>query len=817
MIERIAAENFRRLKSCDIEIRDGITVLSGPNGTGKSTVIETACFCLYGKVKSGTKKDSIRRNNAQDNEQTRTSVDFRIDDEHYRCVRSLTTKGSTVASLSRYTNEAYKALINEQVSPFDQAESGTQLGTSATGTTAAVSGLLGVDYDGFCASFISQQKELDALASLTPEARKRFFLDLLGFSKLDSVKPELSREMKTARQSIEIIAKQNYDIKEIKEAIETTEKEIEKADAGLAKGRVFIPEVKSEVEKLSREFYATEELSKRCREGKEKRKLLEPTVAELEAKSAALKEKVDAWNPPSWFDEASSVYDALSAARQKLSWASSARSMAKEVEKLAGSAEIREKKAAEKRTRIIALEKETAIAPDTESARSKANDAEINLKDTRRKLAAEKTVLASIEELLGKVEAGEGVVCPTCASEMSSTVGKRHLEQEKQVRHESVSELMAAVECQEEALSTAKTNLATEEGKLRTYESKLASMSALDREASELEELAKATRETDIAEKRVLIEEIKNEASQVGFDVLEADLESLEREVAELEKAIDLERATRVGLQAHREAVSEKKETDARLASVKEELSGLEAFLDENAKAAEMIDETREKLEAAKIRRDKYEGRLIELEREKAAKEASLEALFDKLSKAKEQGETLQGLRGAETELKSAALVVDHMRKDLPSRIAPMLSQEASCILDSATDGAYSLLDIDEGYDVRVFADDAAMPLSQMSGGESDIIALSIRIAIAQMILEATGSGTQTMILDEIFGALDDGRKQSTCKALENLHSVLPRILCVSHVDEIKEMADWTYVVERCEDGDSVVKEVEYEVPLNLS
>ena len=77
------------------------------------------------------------------------------------------------------------------------------------------------------------------------------------------------------------------------------------------------------------------------------------------------------------------------------------------------------------------------------------------------------------------------------------------------------------------------------------------------------------------------------------------------------------------------------------------------------------------------------------------------------------------------------------------------------------------------------------------------------------MILEATGIEHQTFILDEIFGALDDDRKATTCEALQNLGQSLSKILCITHVEEIKDMADWTYVVEKDENGVSSVREVE--------
>ena len=49
MIDRLYIYNFRRIRYGMIEFRDGLTVLCGKNGTGKSTAIEALDFNLYGK------------------------------------------------------------------------------------------------------------------------------------------------------------------------------------------------------------------------------------------------------------------------------------------------------------------------------------------------------------------------------------------------------------------------------------------------------------------------------------------------------------------------------------------------------------------------------------------------------------------------------------------------------------------------------------------------------------------------------------------------------------------------------------------------
>ena len=196
------------------------------------------------------------------------------------------------------------------------------------------------------------------------------------------------------------------------------------------------------------------------------------------------------------------------------------------------------------------------------------------------------------------------------------------------------------------------------------------------------------------------------------------------------------------------------------------------------------------------------------MRREQGSLESSIKSYESSLETAERQREDMAKIMH-ELEAHTAARgIIDWLREKLPSRIAPKLSAEASRLLQIATGGAYSMLEIDEEYDVTVMTEAGDRPIAMMSGGEQDIVSLCIRIAIAKMILESTGAGEQAFVLDEIFGALDDERKSSACDALNNLGGSLSRILCITHIDDIKDMADYTYVVEKDENGVSTIREV---------
>jgi DNA repair exonuclease SbcCD ATPase subunit len=86
-----------------------------------------------------------------------------------------------------------------------------------------------------------------------------------------------------------------------------------------------------------------------------------------------------------------------------------------------------------------------------------------------------------------------------------------------------------------------------------------------------------------------------------------------------------------------------------------------------------------------------------------------------------------------------------------------------------------------------------AVPLGLYSGGEISIIALAFLIAFWRLADEA-GAGTNLLLLDEVFGALDARNSQIAAAFLETLKSSQKTVLVVSHaqvVDSIDFSQKW--------------------------
>jgi exonuclease SbcC len=108
--------------------------------------------------------------------------------------------------------------------------------------------------------------------------------------------------------------------------------------------------------------------------------------------------------------------------------------------------------------------------------------------------------------------------------------------------------------------------------------------------------------------------------------------------------------------------------------------------------------------------------------------------------------------------------------------------------LNLLTDGRYTQLKITEEFEFTLYDEDRPKPI--ISGGEEDIVNLSLRLAMAEMICERSGQPLGLLVLDEVFGSLDADRRENTLQLLRRLRDRFEQIIIISHIEEIQAGAD---------------------------
>jgi exonuclease SbcC len=275
----------------------------------------------------------------------------------------------------------------------------------------------------------------------------------------------------------------------------------------------------------------------------------------------------------------------------------------------------------------------------------------------------------------------------------------------------------------------------------------------------------------------------------------------------ELERLRPLDaRATRLATQLERRPtlVAERDRAAAGVAAAQGRIALLSARRDLLAFSEKRYAELRATHDAAAA-----ELRTAELEAVAAAGEASgaqaavtrAEQARAEVAKAKGTLDALDRQKRLHDELDRA---YTDLRTDLNVQLRPEMSELASAFLTELTDARYDELELDDSYNLTVLEDGVPKPV--ISGGEQDVANLCLRLAISQMIAERAGQSFSLLILDEVFGSLDEARRQNVVELLRGLQDRFEQVILITHIEQVREGLDRVISVRYDEEsGTSVV------------
>ena len=466
----------------------------------------------------------------------------------------------------------------------------------------------------------------------------------------------------------------------------------------------------------------------------------------------------------------------------------------------------------------------------------------------------------NVDKAREAIDSGAEDHCPTChrgfeggeQEEISDTLKRQAASLRRRAASETAEAEKLAVSATEtvEKLRRLQAKLdrwrALRETLVRTEDRAADRLETLEKARERVEGLRKALAETEAPTEKVLEEaRARRERLRAARDArptvasLAAEHARLTDRVAELLARLEELASVTYDAEAHREKSAEKDRLERALGRVEELGRRLEA----RPAVEEALEEARVRVKEAGASAEK----LLEEIRALGFDEAAYEAVSERVSAAEERASSLrdrrEGLGGdwkdadyrierAKTELKrldddrklaneraSAAARMDEMDglfteffRSLTARARPMLEAEASALIRELTDSRYESMEFDENYRVRLLDRfDDSYAIERFSGGEADVASLSARVALSRLVAARGGNTLGFLVLDEVFGSLDAGRRNNVLLALERLKRSFGQIFIISHVGEVQESAlvDEVWMVEEDEEGKSTVRRLD--------
>ena len=781
-LHRLRLLEFRQHADTEIAFGDGLTGIIGPNGSGKTTLLEAIAWAIYGNQAARGDKDSIRNLRAKARASVRVELDFGLGAHEYRVVRGL------------HTAELY--------------QDGQLVANSLKVVTEKLERTLGMRHDEFFSTYFTGQKELAVMASLGKTERAAFLSRVLGYERLrvaqEQVREQrnaLAAELKGLEAGLPERAVLEASRREGVARLQRARKAARAAEAAHSAAR----EDFAREEPRWKEWEARRERA-RSLEGELRMAQKEVTVAQQDVQRLD-KELADALNAQRQLKQLESELVPIEklkrerAELERLQQEETARAAEQakldeltrsiagldrriaELDAVTPALEEEERQAQGLAERLAAAERaaeeeRTAWVREKQYAETKRNELREQYKDVK-------------QERDRIVELGPQGTCPTC---------KRPLGPE----YEAV---LAILDRQLEAIAHDGTyfkqrveQLADVPEKLRAAEAARDQALAESQQASEragtlraqADERARAVEEQALARQRASELEARLSARPTGYDAGRHD--AVRVELTRLEPVmLEAERFRTRAAQA--EALVTEAELAERALSVYERRAGELG----DALAAEGFSE--QEFAAARERHDRaaHALRVAEL----AAVEAGAELLH--AEEGIREIERREGERAARerqiAELKLRQRLHNELdrafsdlRGDLNAAMRPEIAELASAFLADLTDGRYDEVDLNEDYEVTVLDDGVPKPV--ISGGEEDLAHLVLRLAISQMIAERAGQPLSLLVLDEIFGSLDDARRQHVLGLLRRLADRFPQVVLITHIEQVREGLDRVIRVE---------------------
>lgn len=762
MIKSLSLTNFRKHSAVDLYFDEPsqIILISGKNGVGKTTILESILYALYGESRYGKKYLDQLVKRGSELEGMSVELVLTLNNNDYRIHRRRDNKISTAIL---YCNDL----------PLQEG---------ANEVSVEVGKLLGMDSTGFKLAVLAQQKELEGLSSLRPSERNSMVSRLLRLDLLSKAKEEANSNFRKERdifKELQLI----HDSESSVVSLEALELELNAVKDNIVKLNDSKFNLENEMKKLSSAQILFQQSEVKINVLSNDLIQLEKEISESENELGSIVIPDPEEVPSLDFNELTNEIVEVERTIREAEIDSQNKKKKEELEKEIKSleSEIRDLESEIKRLTT----KDSKLQDKYKTENLNKNSLELTIKEKNSNLSIKNFELQQTKDNL-KILGETGTKCALC----SQDVTKEHIEMESIRFSEKIANLESEVKIlnQEiidlnEKLTESLDELDSISAAIKTQESNSNSSLILERNK---------------IDKSIKLSQIKNQAQSIVIRNL--DVEDL------------LEKKSLLAIQAlkFQSAFDKNRNRDNILLKVSFLNQNLAKLVKQRTNLSLQLTENEIPDELAQNNKRFYEVKeeLVDIDREITLLKIDESRLSEKINHensvkalSAQRLARIDGHQKNAIRYSNASILISSLSETLSSEVRPLLEAYVTNILSLMSNGRFSKVSISEDYDILVFDDHKFRTLSELSGGECDLVALSLRLALSQVVSQRHGSGgCGFLILDECFASQDSERREAVLSSLRNLKNVYKQIFIVSHIEKIEDFVDSVIEIELNDD-----------------
>lgn len=797
LIKNLSLKNFKQYREVSIEnFPIGLTGLVGKNGSGKSTLFEAIYYALFGKSLEG--KVASLRNDHSDGKPLSVTLEFEEKEKHYRITREVRGKNNSA--------DAKLEIWQDEIDPPHYKE----IAVDATPVNREIYKILRIDADSFKNSFFARQKETAGIINGSPAKRLEAFRKMLGFDKYDDLVDKIDTKIQTTRIAAEnlagfllgeeVVAQYTAQIETLSAGVTEKESRLETLKAELTEKQAVKTERAAAVNTLDGRRMLHTNLGTSITATSTSITNNEKNLANCEAKIAKLEVLA------AEVEQEGTVIGEYNSINEQIERLNASKNLMTRRDTIEQNRRQTIATRDEVHSRIDNLTGELQALPDYEgqiaTEQNLLNEKIQHLETLKERETELRAAITSVsDELkvkqtrLKKVEKldSEGV-CPECERPLGE-----HKPQLVARYNEEISALTARRNTLNDSLTTALSQITEKKEEILSVETKISGLKELVVQRDKKIALVAQLNE-QVATLNATIEQANADIialGEVNFDQAQLDAALMNR--AEITLRYDLYNKKLGEIAALDATRQEKAGLETTLLRLRTELESLTVQQQE-------VGFSEEELTKAKTALEEISG---EIEKVTNAIHTEELALSEQRSRIDQYRHDLENDRAHREEHSTLVRdielfrvyreVVNDYKAKMTKRAIPQVATNADKLFTELTGGRYTGLEMTDELEITVNRDGQPAPLSTLSGGEKDLAAICLRVAISQEIVSnASGGKIGFLAFDEVFGAQDEDRRDLLLQSLQRLPEHFRQVFVVSHNGDVEaELPNRIAIVKR--------------------